>query len=180
MVKIRREGNKTTWLLEEDTLSGRLRELAVIFNHHSKESADDRMDPRFMAETLSMQAESLAEMARKQEEEIARLRRIENDLAELRTELKKSGRRRKACSTSPRCGHRHPAKNSAGFIPVNAAANEAFARRAFSKDHALRYSRAAARGADRPPAPERVARGPDRGAAVGAPMQAHGFHKTLR
>jgi hypothetical protein len=88
MVKIRREGNKTTWLLEEDTLSGRLRELAVIFNHHSKESGDDRMDPRFMAETLSMQAEGLAEMARKQEEEIARLRRIENDLAELRTEFK--------------------------------------------------------------------------------------------
>jgi len=88
MVKIRREGNKTTWLLEEDTLSGRLRELAVIFNHHSRESADDRMDPRFMAETLSMQAESLAEMARKQEAEIERLRQIERDLAELRAEFR--------------------------------------------------------------------------------------------
>lgn len=88
MVKIRREGNKTTWLLEEETLSGRLRELAVIFNHHSKESGDERMDPRFMAEALSTQAEGLAQMARRQEEEIERLRRIENELAELRAEFK--------------------------------------------------------------------------------------------
>ncbi|MDP2206386.1 MAG: hypothetical protein Q8K65_08775 [Alphaproteobacteria bacterium] len=88
MVKIRREGNKTTWLLEEETLSGRLRELAVIFNHHSKQTGDDRMDPRFMAETLSMQADALAGMARKQEEEIERLRRVERDLAELRAEFR--------------------------------------------------------------------------------------------
>lgn len=88
MVKIRREGSKTTWLLEEDSLSGRLRELAVIFNHHSRQSGDERMDPRFMAEALSMQAEALANMAQTQEAEIERLRRVERDLAELRAEFR--------------------------------------------------------------------------------------------
>lgn len=88
MVKIRREGSKTTWLLEEETLFGRLRELAVIFNHHSKQNGDERMDPRFMAETLSMQAEALSELARQQEAEIERLRRVERDLAELRAEFR--------------------------------------------------------------------------------------------
>jgi hypothetical protein len=88
MVKIRREGNKTTWLLEEETLSGRLHELAAIFKYHSNHSDNDRMDSRFMAETLSMQTDVLFEMAHKQEREIERLRRVERDLAELRAEFK--------------------------------------------------------------------------------------------
>jgi hypothetical protein len=88
MVKIRREGSKTTWLLEEETLSGRLRELAVIFKYHSKHSDNDRMDSRFMAETLSTQTDALSDMAHKQEQEIERLRRVERDLAELRAEFR--------------------------------------------------------------------------------------------
>ncbi|MDY0008865.1 MAG: hypothetical protein RBS08_04095 [Bdellovibrionales bacterium] len=87
MVKIRREGGKNTWLLEEDTLSGRLGELAIIFKHHSKPGGE-RMDERFMSEVLSLQAEALAHMAEKQEQELERLRRVENELALLRTEFK--------------------------------------------------------------------------------------------
>lgn len=87
MVKIRRGGGKNTWLLEEDTLSGRLGELAIIFKHHSKPGGE-RMDERFMAEVLSMQAEALALMAEKQEQELERLRRVENELAVLRAEFK--------------------------------------------------------------------------------------------
>jgi DNA anti-recombination protein RmuC len=84
MVKIRREKGNTTWLLESDSLSGRLGELAVVFRHHSRQSDNERMDSRFMAETLSLQAEALAKVARAQEEEIQRLRHVEEALAELR------------------------------------------------------------------------------------------------
>lgn len=87
MVQIRKQGNKTTWVLEEDSLSGRLGELGKIFNYHSREEGD-RMDVRFMAETLAMQTETLAHMARQQEEEIERLRRVERALEELRAEFK--------------------------------------------------------------------------------------------
>ncbi len=88
MVKIRREGNKTTWLLEADTLPERLEELSEIFNFHSKENSNERIDPRFMAEILALQTKALAEMARAQEEEIERLRHVEKELAELRAEFR--------------------------------------------------------------------------------------------
>lgn len=88
MVKIRREGNKTTWLLEADTLPERLEELSEIFNFHSKESSSERIDQRFMAEIMTLQTKALAEMARAQEKEIERLRAIESELAALRSEFR--------------------------------------------------------------------------------------------
>lgn len=88
MVKIRRESNKTTWLLEADTLPERLEELTEIFNFHSKEQSSERIDQRFMAEIMALQTKSLAEMARAQEEEIERLRNVEKELAALREEFK--------------------------------------------------------------------------------------------
>ena len=88
MVKIRREGNKTTWLLEADTLPERLEELSEIFNFHSKENSSERIDQRFMAEIMALQTRALAEMARAQEEELQRLRNVEKELAELRTEFR--------------------------------------------------------------------------------------------
>ncbi|HCS22638.1 MAG TPA: hypothetical protein DIW20_02720 [Rhodospirillaceae bacterium] len=87
MVQIRRQGNKTTWVLEEDTLHGRLRELAKVFNYHSREEGA-RMDARFMSEVMELQTESLAQMAEQQEKEMERLRRVERELAELRAEFK--------------------------------------------------------------------------------------------
>ncbi|HRI77025.1 MAG TPA: hypothetical protein PLX33_08555 [Alphaproteobacteria bacterium] len=87
MVQIRRQGNKTTWVLEEDTLHGRLRELAKVFNYHSREEGE-RMDARFMSEVMELQTESLAQMAEQQEKEMERLRRVERELAELRAEFK--------------------------------------------------------------------------------------------
>lgn len=88
MVKIRREGNKTTWLLEADTLPERLEELSEIFNFHSKEENNERIDQRFMAEIMTLQTKALAEMAHAQKEEIERLRKVEAELAELRTKFK--------------------------------------------------------------------------------------------
>ncbi len=88
MVKIRREGNKTTWLLEADTLPERLEELAEIFNFHSKEQSSERIDQRFMAEIMALQTKSLAEMARAQELELERLRKVENEVALLREEFR--------------------------------------------------------------------------------------------
>lgn len=88
MVKIRRDGNNTTWVLEEESLAGRLRELSVIFKHHSKHSHDDRMDPRFFAETLAIQTEALADMAERQEKTIERLKTAERDLEALREEFR--------------------------------------------------------------------------------------------
>lgn len=88
MVKIRREGNKTTWLLEADTLPEKLEELSEIFNFHSKEQSTERIDQRFMAEILTLQTKALADMARTQEEELQRLRVVEQELKALREEFK--------------------------------------------------------------------------------------------
>lgn len=87
MVKIRREGNGTTWLLEGETLPERLDELTEIFKFYSRKDGQT-MDPRFMAEVMSLHTQALAQMARMQEEEMNRLRKVESEVAAMRKEFK--------------------------------------------------------------------------------------------
>lgn len=86
MVKIRREGNGTTWLLEGETLPERLDELTEIFKFYSRKDGQT-MDPRFMAEVMALQTQALAHMARAQEQEMERLRKVEKDMDALRKEF---------------------------------------------------------------------------------------------
>ena len=88
MAYIRRDGDKKiTWIIEkaDGTLPERLSELATIFAYYAERS--ESINDDFTMQLLTMQAKSLAQLARQQEAEMAKLRTLESDMSALKKEV---------------------------------------------------------------------------------------------
>lgn len=81
MVQLRRNSDGSrTWVMEGETLTERLEELATIFNFHARKDHDIKLDARFTAELMDMQTKALLDMARQQERELRELRKVAEEL----------------------------------------------------------------------------------------------------